>query len=65
MEQGAVGRREGAREENLVLPRHLVAVTDLLGSKVQALLQVLHLVGELVGPPHAESQAGAAQHQHC
>ena len=53
------------REENLILPRDQGPVTVLHGSVVEALLEVLHLVGELVGPPHAESQAGGAQHQHC
>ena len=44
------GGGEGAREENLVLAADLLAITVLLGSKVQSLLGVLHLVGELVGP---------------
>ena len=56
-----------AREEDLVLPADQLAVTVLLSSKLEALLEVLHLVGELVGPagssPHTENQAGAAQHQ--
>ena len=57
-----------ARQENFILPSDLGPVTLLHGSKVEVLLEVLHLVGELVGPggtrgqvrpPHTEDQTGA------
>ena len=54
------------REENLILPRDQGPVTVLQGSVLEALLEVLHLVGELVGPhTGTEDQTGAAEHQDC
>ena len=64
-----VGGGGAARQENFILPSDLGPVTLLHGSKVEVLLEVLHLVGELVGPelrsPYTEDQAGAAEHQDC
>ena len=56
----------GAWQENFILAHHLGPVTVLCGSEVETLLEVLHLVGELVGPhTGTEDQAGAAEHQDC
>ena len=56
-----------AGEDDLVLPTDQLAVTVLLRSKLEAMLEILHLVGELVRPggssPHTESQAGGGQQE--